>query len=154
MEAQLVSNDFSGTGDSGSTVCTPMVFQVRTAAIAGVIPTLRTLLADLAMRQDFDLDSVEDLRMAIDEACGLLIPFSSDGQLDCVVTASSAEMIVTVSVLSPNPVLLDADGLGWQLLTALVTAVRQSTIELTEKDHKQGHKLSIEITRHSGVAPR
>src|SRR5947208_11241083 len=60
------------------------VIEVRTAAIPHVVPTLRTIVADIAMRQDFDLDAVEDLRMAVDEACSLLLPSASDGRMTCV----------------------------------------------------------------------
>ena len=32
------------------------------------------MAGDLAMRMDYDLDAVEDLRLAVDEACATLRP--------------------------------------------------------------------------------
>ena len=147
MEAQLVSKTLSGTGGGGSLVSTSPDFQVRTAAIAGVIPTLRTLAADLAMRQDFDLDSVEDLRMAVDEACGLLVPASSDGELHCDFTVSPEQMVIKVSIHATDPSVLEEDSMSWQLLTALTTTAQRSVT----KTGSQTHELSIEITRRCGT---
>ena len=36
------------------------------------LPAVRAMTGDLAMRMDFDLDAVEDLRLAVDEACAIL----------------------------------------------------------------------------------
>ena len=36
------------------------------------LPAVRAMAGDLAMRMDFDLDAVEDLRLAVDEACATL----------------------------------------------------------------------------------
>ena len=36
------------------------------------LPAVRAMAGDLAMRMDYDLDAVEDLRLAVDEACATL----------------------------------------------------------------------------------
>ena len=36
------------------------------------LPAVRAMAGDLAIRMDYDLDSVEDLRLAVDEACATL----------------------------------------------------------------------------------
>ena len=40
---------------------------------------LRTATAGLAARLDFTLDEIEDLRIAVDEACALLLPDAVPG---------------------------------------------------------------------------
>ena len=42
-------------------------------------PVLRTTTAGLAARLDFTLDDIEDLRMAVGEACALVLPEANDG---------------------------------------------------------------------------
>ena len=123
------------------------VIEVRTAAIPHVVPTLRTIVADIAMRQDFDLDAVEDLRMAVDEACSLLLPVSTDGRLTCVFSWSDTRIEVSVSVLADSPDHADEAGLSWQLLSALATSARRSVTP------ENGRYLSrVDLVRESKVA--
>lgn len=123
------------------------VIEVSTAAIPHVVPTLRTIVADIAMRQDFDLDAVEDLRMAVDEACSLLLPSAADGKLKCTFSWSGARIEVTVSVFSDTPEHGDESGLSWQLLTALATSARRT---VTPED---GRYLSrVQLVRESEAA--
>lgn len=118
--------------------------EVRTAAAADVVPTLRTLAADLAMRLDFDLDAVDDLRMTVDEACSLLVPASSDGVLHCGFRWGPGRVAVTVTVLAAEPGPADENSLGWQLLVALATSARRV---VTECDG--GYLIRIELARES-----
>lgn len=123
------------------------VIEVRTAAIPHVVPTLRTIVADIAMRQDFDLDAVEDLRMAVDEACSLLLPASSDGKLTCVFSWNGPRIEVSVSVFSDSPEHEDDTGLSWQLLTALATSAERTVTP------ENGRYLSrVDLVRESRAA--
>jgi hypothetical protein len=47
--------------------------ELRVPTTATQLPAVRAMAGDLAMRMDYDLDAVEDLRLAVDEACGLLL---------------------------------------------------------------------------------
>jgi serine/threonine-protein kinase RsbW len=118
------------------------VIEVRTAAIPGVVPTLRTIAADIAMRRDFDLDAIEDLRMAVDEACALLLPTTGSSELTCVFSATHGRIEVSVSVLADSPKLTEDNALGWQLLTALATSARRSVTP-----SEDGYLARIEIVR-------
>jgi serine/threonine-protein kinase RsbW len=123
------------------------VIEVRTAAIPHVVPTLRTIVADIAMRQDFDLDAVEDLRMAVDEACSLLLPASSDGRLTCVFSWNGPRIEVSVSVLADSADHEDDAGLSWQLLTALAT-----TAERTITPENGRYLSRVDLVRESQAA--
>jgi serine/threonine-protein kinase RsbW len=138
-----VVDDTPGAGDGAQ------VIEVRTAAIPAAIPTLRTVAADVAMRQDFDLDAIEDLRMAVDEACSLLLGSAADGNLRCVFTTSPNRIQVSVSVLTESPELADGNALGWQLLSALTTSV-----ERTVTPAENGYLAQVELVREGETASR
>ena len=46
--------------------------ELRVPASRTQLPAVRAMAGDLAMRMDFDLDAVEDLRLAVDEASATL----------------------------------------------------------------------------------
>ena len=123
------------------------VIEVRTAAIPHVVPTLRTIVADIAMRQDFDLDAVEDLRMAVDEACSLLLRSASDGRMTCVFSWANGRIEVSVAVLAESPDHPDEAGLSWQLLNALSTSARR-----TVTPENGGYISRVHLVRESEAA--
>ena len=45
------------------------------------LSVLRTATAGLAARLDFTLDEIEDLRIAVDEACAMLLPQALPGPI-------------------------------------------------------------------------
>src|SRR4051794_277723 len=47
--------------------------ELRVPTTPTQLPAVRAMAGDLAMRMDYDLDSVEDLRLAVDEACATLV---------------------------------------------------------------------------------
>ncbi|PZS33659.1 MAG: hypothetical protein DLM61_04825, partial [Pseudonocardiales bacterium] len=56
----------------------PAVVELRLPARAALIPTVRTVASDLAGRADLDLDAIDDLRMAVDEACTTLVRLTTE----------------------------------------------------------------------------
>ena len=50
------------------------VVEVRIPADVVYVSTLRLTAASLAARCDLTIDDIEDLRLAVDEACALLLP--------------------------------------------------------------------------------
>ncbi|SFA90703.1 serine/threonine-protein kinase RsbW [Amycolatopsis marina] len=122
---------------------------VQTSATAEVIPTLRTIGADLAMRLDFDLDAIDDLRMAVDEACSLLLPAASDGLLDCAFRYGAGRIELSVSVFTEQPDLVVQDALGWQLLNALVSSVDRSMDQVDG-----GFRAKVDLARDSATVAR
>ena len=83
--------------------------------------TIRVVAADLAGRADFDLDSIADLRMAIDDACAVLVRLAAPGAtLTCRLTVwpGRIEMAADVNidqVADPLP----TGSFGWRLLECL-----------------------------------
>jgi serine/threonine-protein kinase RsbW len=100
-----------------------VVMQLR--ADASELPTLRLVAADLAARADFDLDTVEDLRLAVDEAASELVAVAAaDAVLRCTFCLDAAQMEVTSSVPVKPRASLRQDSFGWRVLTTLVDEVR------------------------------
>src|SRR5262245_46821882 len=85
------------------------------------VPVARALAADLAVRLDYDLDEVSDLRMAVDEACAELVAKAAGpGRLRCVFRADDHALRVTVSAATKDGVTPGQNTFGWRVLTALV----------------------------------
>ena len=68
------------------------------------LSVLRTATAGLAARLDFTLDEIEDLRIAVDEACAMLLSQAIPGtNLVCAFDLGAEEMTITVSVTAAEP---------------------------------------------------
>jgi serine/threonine-protein kinase RsbW len=88
------------------------------------LSVLRTATAGLAARLDFTLDEIEDLRIAVDEACAMLLPQAIPGtNLECAFDLGAEEMTITVSVISAEPSTPARDTFAWTVLSALAGAV-------------------------------
>jgi serine/threonine-protein kinase RsbW len=97
---------------------------VQVSANAIELPPLRLVAADLAARADFDLDTVADLRLAVDEAASELVAVGvADAPLTCVFTVDEEKMLVTAWVHARDGAKLRQDSFGWRVLTTLVDEV-------------------------------
>ena len=97
---------------------------IRMPAEGAYLSVLRTATAGLAARLDFTLDEIEDLRIAVDEACGLLLSQASPGaKLDCDFTLAEDSMTIAVSVPSQRAQLPARDTFAWTVLSALAGSV-------------------------------
>jgi serine/threonine-protein kinase RsbW len=97
---------------------------VRMPADGAYLSVLRTATAGLAARMDFTLDDIEDLRIAVDEACAMLLSQAVPGSsLECSFALSPDDMTITVSVLSLSPRPPSADTFAWTVLSALAGSV-------------------------------
>jgi serine/threonine-protein kinase RsbW len=82
------------------------------------------MAADLAMRMDYDLDSVEDLRLAVDEACAILAVIGSDGEpLNVVFETGRTGLHIDAWVPAKEGTEVPRDGFGWAVLRTLVDQV-------------------------------
>jgi serine/threonine-protein kinase RsbW len=98
--------------------------QVCLPAEGAYLSVLRTATAGLAARLDFTLDEIEDLRIAVDEACAMLLPQAIPGtNLDCTFDLGADEMTITVSVTAAEPRIPARDTFAWTVLSALAGTV-------------------------------
>ena len=85
---------------------------------------LRTATAGLAARLDFTLDEIEDMRIAVDEACAMLLSQAIPGSdLECGFILGQDAMTVRVSVRCLAPRVPAGDTFAWTVLTALAGSV-------------------------------
>lgn len=106
----------------GSTVRDEVV--VRLPATGAYLSVLRTATAGLAARLDFTLDEIEDLRIAVDEACAMLLAHAVGGaDLTCAFGLEEDAMRVSVSVPTVDGRLPARDTFAWTVLSALAGEV-------------------------------
>lgn len=119
-----VSDDLTGDEASADVV------EVRVPADGAYIATLRLTAASLAARCDLTIDDIEDLRLAVDEACSLLLPHAPSGtMMDASFRLTPGDLTVTTAVASDDtgdsggagP---DRSGFAWSVLSALASEVR------------------------------
>jgi serine/threonine-protein kinase RsbW len=97
---------------------------VRMPADGAYLSVLRTATAGLAARLDFTLDDIEDLRIAVDEACAMLLSQAIPGSsLECSFALEPECMAISVSVPCLNPRPPSADTFAWTVLSALAGSV-------------------------------
>jgi serine/threonine-protein kinase RsbW len=97
---------------------------IRMPADGAYLSVLRTATAGLAARLDFNLDDIEDLRIAVDEACAMLLGQAIPGtSLECSFALEQDGMTISVSVPSLNPRTPSAETFAWTVLSALAGSV-------------------------------
>ncbi|GAB2664350.1 hypothetical protein GCM10027271_24130 [Saccharopolyspora gloriosae] len=122
------------------------VVEVRVAAEASQLSVLRAVTGDLAMRADFDVDSIADVRLAVDEACSSLIRLAASGQtLTCRFQGDEQGLSVSASVVSDHPQEARQDTFSWRVLSALTDDV--STSVESDADTGSGHVVRIDLTK-------
>jgi serine/threonine-protein kinase RsbW len=99
--------------------------ELRVPTTATQLPAVRAMAGDIAMRMDYDLDSVEDLRLAVDEACATLaLVGAPDARLTVVFESSRSGLRIAAWVPTLQEGLAPPkDGFGWAVLATLVDAV-------------------------------
>lgn len=113
----------------GRTEQTVDVVELRVPADPAYLTVIRTASAGLAARLDLTLDEIEDLRIAVDEACALLLAHSThDGEnLHAEFTLRPGSL--DVHVQGPARTLPDRDSFAWTVLEALVGGVETGTTD-------------------------
>jgi serine/threonine-protein kinase RsbW len=82
------------------------------------------MAADLAMRMDYDLDAVEDLRLAVDEASATLATIAAGNEpLTVVFETTRAGLHIDAWVPTAEGTEVPRDGFGWAILETLVDKV-------------------------------
>ncbi|MCL8024808.1 anti-sigma factor [Nocardioides bruguierae] len=102
---------------------TPADVEIRVPADGAYVAVLRTLTAGLAARLDFTIEDIEDLRIAVGEACAMVLP-EADEATDLVGSFALApgRLTVQVGVPATHPSPPDYDSFAWQVLTTLADA--------------------------------
>jgi serine/threonine-protein kinase RsbW len=109
------------------------VVELEVPADPAFVAVVRTATAGLAARLDLTLDRIEDLRIAVDEACTLLVPHGvgtdPDDTIGCRFTLDAGSL--TVDVAGPDVVLPEPSAYAWSVLSALVDSLEHGHDEAT-----------------------
>jgi serine/threonine-protein kinase RsbW len=107
-------------GEAGGDHAVQDQVTIRMPAEGAYLSILRTATAGLAARLDFTLDEIEDLRIAVDEACGMLLGQAAPGaDLECDFTLGEDRMAIAVSTTASQPRPPARDTFAWTVLSAL-----------------------------------
>lgn len=118
--------------------------EVRIPADVAYVSTLRLTAASLAARCSLTVDDIEDLRLAVDEACALLLPYASaDSTLDAHFELAQGRLAVDTSVATASSDEPDRDGLAWTVLGALASSVDV---------RRDAQRLTISVTKSRAAA--
>ena len=116
--------------------------ELRVPTTATQLPAVRAMAGDLAIRMDYDLDAVEDLRLAVDEACATLSQIAlGDEPLTVIFETTRAGLHIEAWVPTAEGTEVPRDGFGWAILATLVDAVdaRRSTQAEVPAGERQRH---------------
>jgi serine/threonine-protein kinase RsbW len=117
---------------------------LRVPAEGAYVSVLRTMTAGLAARLDFTVDDIEDLRIAIGEACALVLPQAVDGgDLEAEFRQTPGTLTVSVRVRTASRAEPDYESFAWQVLSTLAA---QATA------NADGDHLEITFTTDSSLA--
>jgi len=135
----MTSSDPTGEASVAGDATATDVVTMQIPADVSYVSTLRLTAASLAARCDLTVDDIEDLRLAVDEACALLLPHAGGG---AVIAAhfelTSGRLVVETSVATDDVAEPDTEGFAWTVLGALSSSVDvqqhdgQLTIALTK----------------------
>ncbi|MPZ74258.1 MAG: anti-sigma regulatory factor [Nitriliruptorales bacterium] len=98
---------------------------VTVPATANHLAVLRTAVGGFAARDQFTLDQVDDLRMAVEEAAVQLLRHSRGDRIsmDVETTDNGVEVRLTGNVADDDSV-IDESSFSWTILRALADAIR------------------------------
>jgi serine/threonine-protein kinase RsbW len=96
------------------------------------------------MRADFDLDSIADLRLAVDEACSTLITQGApNAALTCAFRVTTDEIRFVVTVPSTSDAKPSSDSFGWRVLSTLT----DHTATWVDGPDDDTHLVHIELAK-------
>jgi serine/threonine-protein kinase RsbW len=94
--------------------------EVRLPADPEYVAALRAFVTALIAGSELSVDDVEDVQIALDEACALLLPHArADGRLRVHVELAAAGVDIVVSVPAGPAAVPDRHGFSWTVLSAV-----------------------------------
>lgn len=100
------------------------VVELRVRATPDQLSVLRALAATVAIHEDFDLDSIADIKLAMDEICTqLIVRATPDAVLVCRLQYLDNTLRVDVSSTTTSVGSLGERSFAWHVLNALTDSV-------------------------------
>ena len=116
---------------------------LRVPADGAYVSVLRTMTAGLAARLDFTVDDIEDLRIAVGEACALVLPEARvGGDLEAEFQQTAGTLTISVRVETERRTDPDYESFAWQVL---------STLSSDATAHVDDHHLEVRFSTESSL---
>jgi serine/threonine-protein kinase RsbW len=121
--------------------------EVRMRVDADHLTVLTAVASAVALRDDFDIDTVQDMRLAVAEMCATLLRLAArpESMLTCCFGVTGHTFRVHADVEPARPGQVDHHTFGWHALTVLADSVT----EWTDGD-PAGHAFHLEIQKRRG----
>jgi serine/threonine-protein kinase RsbW len=117
--------------------------ELRLPADGVYVSVVRTTTAGLAARLDFLIDDIEDLRIAVGEACAMVLPEADlESDLVCSYYLAPGRLTVEVAVTASSPEGPEYDSFAWQVLSTMATRAEADA---------SGGRFAVRLTMESGV---
>jgi len=99
--------------------------EFRVAAKLENLAVLRTLIAAVGTFEDLDMDTVADLRLAVDEACTRLIRSAvPESTLVVVVRPRDNDVVIDASTTCSSSDIMAPGSFSWHVLSSLTDEVK------------------------------
>jgi serine/threonine-protein kinase RsbW len=99
--------------------------EFRVAAKLENLAVLRTLIAAVGTFEDLDMDTVADLRLAVDEACTRLIRSAVPGStIVVVVRPRDNDVVIDASTTCSSSDIMAPGSFSWHVLSSLTDEVK------------------------------
>ena len=126
------------------------IVELRVRADPGQLPVLRAVAAAIALQHDFDLDTVADVKLALDEAATRLIMSAVDGtDVTCRFQAIAPALRISVSATTRPSSTTSARTFGWHVLNSLADSV-----DVRVDDTPAGSVTTLDLSVTEGSAAR
>lgn len=105
----------------------PPTVTLRVPPLADHLSLLRTVVSGIAARQDYTLEQVDDLRMAVEEAAVQLLRHGNGNPLTFHATIAEDELHVELSTTTAaDEAVFDPSSFSWMILQALTDRLSTS----------------------------
>ncbi len=129
---------------------TPVV-ELRVQADPAQLSVLRAVAAAIALQHDFDLDTVADVKLAVDEAATRLIMGApDDAMLSCSFQRVPGLLRIALTAPTANSAAIGQPrSFGWHVLNSLT-----DSISVSSEEHEGGTVSTIDMSIAEGSTAR
>jgi serine/threonine-protein kinase RsbW len=140
----------NGAQEPDETPLRPHEVEVRMLARGDQVPGIRALAADMAMHEDFDLDAISDLRLAVEEACATVLANADpDSVLVCRLLVTGAALDITAFVTVADGLDPSVGPLSLRILRTLSDSVDYWTTKFGNR-----RRFHVQLTRALDQSPQ
>ena len=123
--------------------------EVRVAAELAQLPVLRAMAETITLLNEFNLDEISDVKLAVDQICSDLIGSAVDGaELRCRFQLMGEVLCVGVSTNIRTGEVPDEQGFAWHVLRTLTDSITVTKVPLDTFD--AGYTTTVELTKRRG----